>query len=84
MYPRAMNTTLRTDEQTGATDPPSAAMGPACRPSLAHTIPGKPRKVGHRPLVPAGALVNPVTDPDLPDKLTRFVGNRIDVVAQVT
>lgn len=34
--------------------------------------------------MPAGALVDPVADPDLPNELTRFVGNRIDVVAQVS
>jgi hypothetical protein len=31
--------------------------------------------------MPAGALVDALTDPDLPNELTRFVGNRIDVVA---
>jgi hypothetical protein len=34
--------------------------------------------------MPAGALVDAVTDPDPPDEHTRLVGNRIDVVAQVT
>ena len=78
-----MNTSLRTDEQTGRTDRGPRRQGPTGRPSLAHTLPGKPRQVRHRPLMPAGALVDPVTDPDLPNELTRFVGNRIDVVAQV-
>ena len=34
--------------------------------------------------MPAGALVDAVTDSDLPDEVARFVGNRFDVVLQVT
>jgi hypothetical protein len=55
---------------------------PTC--SLARAVPGKSRQVGYRPLMPAGALVDAVTDPDLADEVTGFVGNRIDVVLQVT
>ena len=70
----------RTNRQNG---PAAAATAPTRRPSLAHTLPGKPRQVGHRPLMPAVALVEALTDPDLPNELARFIGNRIDVVAQV-
>jgi hypothetical protein len=55
---------------------------PTC--SLARAVPGKSRQVGYRPLMPAGALVDAVTDLDLADEVTGFVGNRIDVVLQVT
>src|ERR1700677_110354 len=70
----------RTNRQNG---PAAAATAPTRRPSLAHTLPGKPRQGGHRPLMPAVALVEALTDPDLPNELARFIGNRIDVVAQV-
>jgi hypothetical protein len=33
--------------------------------------------------MPAVALVEALTEPDLPNELARFIGNRIDVVAQV-